>query len=175
MTGKSNLTNGLIGITHKRIVQSTVCVFLNEPAPSLGERTRCASKILIASFLSLTAYLMSVPSGDQRIVNAKRLIKCLPETYTAFSSRRSNTDFCGRILHLDEASVHSTIKTMDFLDITSVKLLAVPIRSHMTYLFPKIKIKTIQEMTAFINEDALTVYVKAIEEVKQARATYAEH
>lgn len=153
--------------------QSTVWLFQNEPTPTKVKRARSAGKILIASFFSLTGYLVSVPLRNQRSINAEWYVtKCLPEVFTAVSNKRPNTGLRGLLLHHDNAPAHSAFKTRDFLDSTPVKLVGHPPYSPDLapcdfFLFPKIKnqLKGKQFSSA---EDALAAFENAVEEVSGA-------
>lgn len=150
--------------------QSTVWVFQNEPTPTKVKRSRSAGKILIASFFTMTGYLVSIPLRDQSSINADwYTTKCLPEVFNAVSSKRPNTGLRGTLLHHDNAPAHSALKTRHFLDSTPVKLLGHPPYSPDLapcdfFLFPKIKnqLKGIQFSSP---EEALAAFERAVEEV----------
>lgn len=153
--------------------QSTVWVFQNEATPTKVKRSRSAGKILIASYFSLTGFLVSIPLRDQRSINAEwYTTKCLPEVFSVVSNKRPNTGLRGLLLHHDNAPAHTALKTRDFLDSTPVKLLGHPPYSPDLapcdfFLFPKIKnlLKGIQFSSP---EDALSAFEQAVNEVSAA-------
>lgn len=152
--------------------QSTVWLFQNEPTPTKVKRSRSAGKILIASYFTLSGYLVSISLRNQSSINAEwYTTKCLPEVFEAVSNKRPKTGLRGLLLHHDNAPAHSALKTRLFLDSTPVKLLGHPPYSPDLapcdfFLFTKIK--NLLKGTQFSSpEDALAAFERAVEEVSE--------
>lgn len=131
------------------IQKLSVCFKTNQRLSKI-KRVRSASKNSIASFSTLTEYLVSIPSRHQSSINAEwYTTKCLSKVFTAVSNKRLNTALRWLLLNHDNVPAHSANKTRDSLNSTPIKLLGHPAYSPDLHVWltvwllsiPYIKIK----------------------------------
>ncbi|CAH2016206.1 unnamed protein product, partial [Acanthoscelides obtectus] len=122
--------------------QSAVWVFQGEEKPTKVIRSRSVSKKMVATFVSKTDDIATIPLNEQRTVTADWYTTiCLPKVITKL--RKINPER-RIILHQDNASSHTARKTRQYLTEENVKLLDHPPYSHDIspndfFTFPKIK------------------------------------
>ena len=83
---------------------------------------RSTSKQIIAVFAKL-GHVTSTPHQERKTGNAEWCVNiCPPEIFEASTARRPNSGTHGLLLHHDNASVHTTAATLDYLDAHRVQL-----------------------------------------------------
>lgn len=144
--------------------QSQVWVFENELKPTKVTRSRSVSKKMVATFISKSGHVATVPLEDRRTVTADWYTSvCLPEV---FSSLRKDNPKRRIILHHDNASSHTALRTIDFLTKNNVQLLDHPpyspdLSPNDFFTFPKMKGQLRGERFS-IPEEAVTAYKNVI-------------
>lgn len=104
--------------------QSAVWVFEGEIKPTKVVRSRSVSKKMVASFVSKTGHVATIPLQERRTVNADwYTMVCLPQV---FAELRKNNPKRRIILHHDNASSHTARKTIEFLKMENIELMDHP-------------------------------------------------
>ncbi|KAG7308967.1 hypothetical protein JYU34_004823 [Plutella xylostella] len=122
--------------------QSAVWVFEGEVKPTKVIRSRSVSKKMVASFVSKTGHVATIPLQEQRTVTADWYTTvCLPEVVRELRKTNPNRRI---ILHHDNASSHTARKTRTFLNMENVELMDHPpyspdLSPNDYFTFPRIK------------------------------------
>ena len=122
--------------------QSAVWVFQDEEKPTKVIRSRSVSKKMVATFVSKSGHVATIPLEDRRTVTANWYTTiCLPQVITVLRETNPHRRI---ILHHDNASSHSARETIRFLEMQNVELLDHPPyspdrRPNDFFTFPKIK------------------------------------
>ncbi|CAG9132342.1 unnamed protein product [Plutella xylostella] len=122
--------------------QSAVWVFEGEVKPTKVIRSRSVSKKMVASFVSKTSHVATIPLQEQRTVTADWYTTvCLPEVVRELRKTNPNRRI---ILHHDNASSHTARKTRTFLNMENVELMDHPpyspdLSPNDYFTFPRIK------------------------------------
>lgn len=126
----------------ERKSQSAVWVFEGEVKPTKVVRPRSVSKKMVASFVSKSGHVATVPLQERRTVTAEWYITvCLPEI---FSKLRKSNPARRVILHHDNASSHTARRTNDFLNLENIELMNHPpyspdLSPNDFFTFPRMK------------------------------------
>ena len=91
------------------------------------ERNRCPSKQMIACFFAKFRHVATIPLEDRKTVTADWYVNhCVPKIFQARCKRRPRTGVRGLLLHHDNASVHTTAVTLDFVAANDFQLVIRP-------------------------------------------------
>lgn len=124
--------------------QSTVWVFQNEQNPTKVVRSRSVAKQMVACFFSRTGHVATVALENQKTVNSEWYTTiCLPEV---IGEMRKNNAKRRIILHQDNASSHTSIRTREYLasqklELTGHAPYSPDLAPNDFFLFPTIKAK----------------------------------
>ncbi|TLO45018.1 transposase [Acinetobacter baumannii] len=144
--------------------QSRVWVFENELKPTKIVRSRSVAKKMVATFVSKTGHVTTIPLEGQRTVNAEWYASiCLPQVVSELRKENCNRRI---ILHHDNASSHTAHRTKEFLEQENIELLDHPpyspdLSPNDFYTFPKIKNK-LRGQRFSSPEEAVDAYKTAI-------------
>lgn len=104
--------------------QSAVWVYEGEAKPTKVVRSRSVSKKMVASFVSKTGHVATIPLQERRTVTANWYTTvCLPEVIRELRKSNPNRRI---ILHHDNASSHTARQTIAFLNQKNVELMDHP-------------------------------------------------
>ncbi|KAI6656990.1 hypothetical protein LOD99_16291 [Oopsacas minuta] len=115
------------------------------PPPTKVRRARSVGKQMWAIFFRSSGFVEAVALEDRKTVTADWYTTvCLPKVITAIESQREKTGIRGILLHHDNASSHTAIRTREFLDNSGLKTLPHPPYSPDLapcdfWLFPRLK------------------------------------
>lgn len=152
--------------------QSTVWCFEDERTPTKCRRARSSQKQMIASFFCKTGHIATVVLEDQKTVNSEWYVSvCVPTVLSAWRDKRPKSGIRHLLWHHDNASAHTSARTLDFFNSENVHILPHPPYSPDLapcdfYLFPKIKEK-LKGRRFESKEDALSAYNLEISEVSE--------
>lgn len=124
--------------------QSTVWVFQDEPKPTKVVRSRSTVKKMVATFVAKGGHVATIPLEDRRTVNAEWYTTvCLPRVLAELRKTNPKRRI---ILHHDNASSHTAVQTIAFLEQNKVEVLDHPpyspdLSPNDFFSFPKIKRK----------------------------------
>lgn len=124
--------------------QSRVWVYEDELKPTKVIRSRSTAKKMVATFVSKSGHVATIPLEDRRTVNADWYTTiCLPSIFAELRKKNPSRRI---ILHHDNASPHTARKTTEYLDGEKVELLDHPpyspdLSPNDFFTFPKIKDK----------------------------------
>ena len=90
---------------------------------------------MIACFFAKVGHVATIPLEDRKTVTADWYVNhCVPKIFQAWCQRRPRTGVRGLLLHHDNASVHASAVTLDFVAANNFQLV---IRSpYSPYLAP---------------------------------------
>lgn len=124
--------------------KSRVWVFQDEPKPTKVVRARSTSKQMVACFFGINGHVATVPLEQRRTVNSEWYTTiCLPEVFGEIRKMNRQRRI---ILHHDNASSHTSGKTIAYLSTENVELMGHPpyspdLAPNDFFLFPHIKNK----------------------------------
>ena len=96
--------------------QSAVWLFPDENPPVKFERSRSASKQMIACFCANFGHVATIPLEDRKTVTTDWYVNhCCLKVFQAWCKQRPRTGVRGLLLHHDTASAHTAAVTLDFL------------------------------------------------------------
>jgi len=150
--------------------QSQVWVFPDEQAPTKVVRNRSTGKRMVASFVSRSGSVGTVILQNKKTVNAEWYTTvCLPQIFAKLRERRPKTGLRGILLHHDNASAHTAVRTLDFLAEAGVQLLPHPAYSPDLapcdfFVFPRVK-DHLRGKRFDSAEDAVKAYSEALAEL----------
>ena len=144
---------------------SAVWIFPGDSPPEKFRRSRSTGKQMVASFVSQTGHIATIPLVERRTVTADWYTQqCLPKVLQAARARRPNSPIT---LHHDNAPDHTASTTRDFLAGEGVQLI-----SHPPYspdlapcdfaVFPKVK-NQLRGTRFDTPQDAVRAFTRAIE------------
>lgn len=122
--------------------QSAVWVFQDEENPTKVIRSRSVSKKMVATFVSKSGHVATIPLQDRRTVTADWYTTvCLPQVISVLRKTNPQRRI---ILHHDNASSHTARKTIEFLEQQNIELLDHPpyspdLSPNDFFTFPRIK------------------------------------
>lgn len=152
--------------------QSSVWLFPDESTPVKFRRSRSTGKKMVAAFFSKSGHIATVPLEGQRTVTSQWYVEqCLPLVFTAWRQRRPNTGTRGLLLHHDNASAHTAVRTTEFIASEGVQLLSHPPYSPDLapcdfFLFPHVK-KQIRGTRYESPDDAVGAFTRAVEGINE--------
>lgn len=127
--------------------RSSVWVFPDGQLPTKLQRPRNIGKKMVASFFSRSGHLATSMLENCRSVNSEWYTTvALPKVFKAVQERRPKTGLRGMMLHHDNASSHSSLRTKAFIQESGIETLPHPPYSPDLapcdfFLFPTIKDK----------------------------------
>ena len=90
-------------------------------------RARSVGKQMWAIFFRSSGFVAAVPLEDRKTVTADWYTTvCLPKVITSIDSQREKTGVRGILLHHDNASSHTALRTREFLENSGLKTLPHP-------------------------------------------------
>lgn len=150
--------------------QSSVWVFSEGKLPTKLQRPRNVGKKMVASFFSRSGHVSTTMLENHRSVNSEWYTTvALPKVFQALRERRPKTGLRGIMLHHDNASSHTSLRTKAFLEESGVETLPHPPYSPDLapcdfFLFPIIKEK-IKGKFFSCAEEAVAAYEVAISDL----------
>ncbi|KAI6658240.1 hypothetical protein LOD99_15509 [Oopsacas minuta] len=94
------------------------------PLPTKVRRARSVGKQMWAIFFRSSGFVEAVALEDRKTVTADWYTTvCLPKVITAIESQREKRGIRGILLHHDNASSHTAIRTHEFLENSGLKTL----------------------------------------------------
>ena len=144
--------------------QFRVWAYEGEIKPTKVVRSRSTAKKMVASFVSKSGHVATIPLDDRRTVNADWYATiCLPSVFGELRKKNLNRRI---ILHHDNVSSHTARLTKDYLDGEKFELLNHPpyspdLSPNDSFTFPKIKDK-LRGKQFQAPEDAVEAYKTAI-------------
>lgn len=107
--------------------QSKEWVEEGAPPPTKVRRARSVGKQMWAIFFRSSGFVAAVPLEDRKTVTADWYTTvCLPKVITSIDSQREKTGVRGILLHHDNASSHTALRTREFLENSGLKTLPHP-------------------------------------------------
>ena len=112
----------------KHIFHSSLKVWVDHlegaPPPTKVRRARSVGKQMWAIFFRSSGFVAAVPLEDRKTVTADWYTTvCLPKVITSIDSQREKTGVRGILLHHDNASSHTALRTREFLENSGLKTL----------------------------------------------------
>ena len=124
---------------------SSVGLFPGESPPVKFKRLRITSEQMIAVFFTKSSHGASVLLRERKKANAEWYINiCRPLVFEAWSARCPNDRACGFVLHHNNAGVHTTAASLDYLEANCIQLVTqIPYTPGFAawdfFLFPQVK------------------------------------
>ena len=152
--------------------QSTVWVFPGDDPPVKVKRARSVGRKMVATFFSGRGHIATIPLEDRRTVTAEWYTTvCLPRVFQVIHERRPKTGLRGMFLHHDNASAHTAMRTVEFLQQSGVKLVDHPPYSPDLApcdfeLFPKVK-EQLRGRRFGSAEEAVAAYREHLERISK--------
>lgn len=150
--------------------QSSVWMFPDDQIPVKFTKSRSTGKQMVATFMSKSGHVATIPLQDRRTVTADWYVhQCLPQVLEEWNRRRPGTGTRRLMLHHDNAPAHAAFATIDFLATERVQLLSHPPYSPDLapcdfFLFPFVK-KQLRGTRFNSPEDAVRAFTRAIEDI----------
>lgn len=154
--------------------QSAVWLFPGEPPPEKFKRSRSTGKKMVASFVTKTGPIATIPLEDRRTVTSDWYVhQCLPKVLHAARARRPRSAIT---LHHDNAPAHTAATTREFLASEGVKLMSHPPYSPDLapcdfFVFPHVK-KQLRGTRYDTPQDAVRAFTGVIEGID--KVTWSE-
>ena len=91
------------------------------------ERNRCASKQMLACFVAKFGHFATIPLEDRKTVTDDWYVNhCVPKIFQATCKRCPQMGVHGLLLHHDNASMHTSAVTLDFVAANDFQLVIPP-------------------------------------------------
>lgn len=138
--------------------------------PQKFRRDRSVAKQMVATFVSKTGHVVTIPLVTQRTVTADWYVNhCLPKVLEAVPQQRPRTRHRGLLLHHDNAPAHKAKRTQDFLDQERVQQVGHPPYSPDLapcdfFVFPITK-KQMRGVRFESPEAAVQAYIQHVEDI----------
>lgn len=150
--------------------QSTVWLFRDESRPQKVKRSRSSGKQMVATFVSQSGHIATIPLQEQKTVTARWYIDiCIPQVIENWLILHPRLKTSQLFWHHDNASSHKAIVTLDFFAENSIQVLPHPPYSPDLapcdfFVFPKVK-EQLRGVNFSSPEGATAAYNSIISEI----------
>ena len=156
----------------QRKEKSKVWISQDEPRPTKVRKILSSKKLMVAVFFNARGFYHVVPLQNKKTIDSEWYTKtCLEGVFKVYAANKPRTGLRKLLLHHDNASSHTSLKTLAFLDEKGVKVLPHPPYSPDLapadyFLFPRMK-DLMRGKSFSSNEQIMSHFLKLLEEVKK--------